>query len=74
MSELTGPDDAEPAPTSKFELSSGKFNLRMENVSERVQLTAVQGAIAVGLALAGVCALALVKRSPTNDENTPEDS
>ncbi|MFJ4342141.1 hypothetical protein [Streptomyces sp. NPDC088915] len=74
MSELTGSDDAEPTTTSKFELSSGKFNLRMENVSERVQLLAVQGVIAIGLALTGVYALSVAKRPSSNDENLPEDS
>ncbi|MGW3388213.1 hypothetical protein [Streptomyces cinereoruber] len=55
MSELTGPDDSDTAAESKFELTLGKAHLRMENVSERVQLAVVYGVTA--------CALGLIARS-----------
>ncbi len=65
MSELTGPDDSETAVKSKFELALGKVHLRMENVSERVQLAVVYGATA--------CALGLIARSALNGKGDQSD-
>jgi hypothetical protein len=74
MSEVIGPDDAETTGKSKFELGLAKAHLRMENVSERVQLAVVHGLTAIGISAIAVYALKLVLSPPANEESNQDDT
>lgn len=72
MPELMGPDDTETAGKNTFALKLGPVRLRMENVSERVQLAVVYGATAIGLSAVAVYAAQLMASQPTAEEGDSE--
>ncbi len=73
MPEIPDADDPEPMPNSNFELSSGKAHLRMENVSERVQLAVVWALSGSFVSLLAVGALSMVLSRPRDDmDDQPE--
>ncbi|MFC8790369.1 hypothetical protein [Streptomyces cinereoruber] len=72
MPELVGPDDTETAAKNKFTLKLGPVHLRMENVSERVQLAVIYGATALGLGAVAVYAAHLMASQPAAEEEDAE--
>ncbi len=73
MSEPIAPNETEPPAKSKFELVLGKAHLRMENVSERVQLAVVYGATACALGLIARSALPSGQNPTKNDKDDQAD-
>ncbi|MFB8169991.1 hypothetical protein ACFC60_18780 [Kitasatospora purpeofusca] len=73
MPEIPDADGPEPMPISNFELSAGKTHLRMENVSERVQLAVVWALSGISVGVLAVTALAIERGRPRDDmDGQPE--
>lgn len=72
MSQSMSANEPTSAPASSFELALGEARLKMENVSERVQL-AVVSAVS-GIAIAAIAAWAVTQNSRSDSSDSSDHS